>query len=111
MQLSTIQQAELKATHGICANEVCDACHKPLDHIRYTRQDQPGAWCSRVCRDGVEAAERYTATRKRRATGRCLHCGLALPPNVRAGSKYCDSTCERNARSAREDAKVSQTAA
>jgi hypothetical protein len=63
MQISTSQQAELKATHGICANEVCDACHKPLDHVQYTRKDQPGEWCSRVCRDGVEAAERYAATR------------------------------------------------
>jgi hypothetical protein len=101
MKLSTVQQAELRATTGICANEICDACRKPLDYLRYTRKDQPGEWCSRVCRDGVEAAERYKATRKHRDTGRCLHCGLQLPVDGRGDSKYCDATCKKNASQAR----------
>jgi hypothetical protein len=41
MKLLTAQQAELRAATGICANEVCDACRKPLDYLRYTRKDQP----------------------------------------------------------------------
>jgi hypothetical protein len=111
MQLSTSQQAELRVTHGICANEVCNACLKPLDHIRYTRKNQPGEWCSRVCRDGVEVAERFAATRKHRATGRCWHCGLVLPNDARADSKYCDATCTRNARFSKGGGRQSQMAA
>jgi len=101
MHLTTEQQEEIKATHGVCVNEVCDACHKPLDYVRFTRKDEPGEWCSRECRDGVEAAIRFKATRKHREAGRCLHCGLVLSDDRRAGSKYCDATCERNARFAK----------
>src|SRR6266550_6077522 len=100
MQLTSMQQAELKARHGICANEICNKCHKPLDHIRFTIKGQPGEWCSRVCRDGREAAERYARTRKN-SSGRCWHCGLTLSKEDRINSKYCDATCERNARFAK----------
>jgi hypothetical protein len=101
MHLTTAQQEEVKATHGVCVNEACDACHKPLDCVRYTRKDQPGEWCSRECRDGVDAANRHRATRKHREAGRCRHCGLVLPSDARASSKYCDATCGRNARFAK----------
>jgi hypothetical protein len=111
MKLTAALQAEIKSVYELCVNGVCDACHKLLDHIRYTRKDQPGEWCSRVCRDGVEAVERYKATRKQRATGRCWHCGLQLPNEVRAGSKYCDTTCERNARHAKAGSRASRMAA
>jgi|ERR1700730_3895125 len=94
MQLSTAQQAEIKSVHGVCANEVCDACRRPLDHIRYTRKDQTGEWCSRECRDGAEACERYKATRKQ-VKGRCWNCSLPLPDDIRADSKYCDAACKK----------------
>lgn len=100
MKLSSEQQAEIKATHGVCANEACDTCKRLLDHIRYIRKDQPGEWCSRVCRDGAEAAERHAATRKK-PTGRCWHCGLPIHGEARTDTKYCDSTCARNARRAK----------
>lgn len=89
-------QPKLAEHFGIYVNEVCDKCGKPLGHVRYTFKDKPGAWCSRVCRDGVEAAERYKATRKKSA-GRCWYCGLPLPGDIPKDSKYCDSTCKRNA--------------
>jgi hypothetical protein len=101
MRLTTVQQAALTAKHGICANEACDTCRRPLDYLRITRQNEPGEWCSRVCRDGSEAAARYTATRKKPNVGRCWHCGLSLHGDKRTGTKYCDATCSRNARFAK----------
>src|SRR6266550_2745158 len=95
-----MQQAELKAKHGICVNEICNKCHKPLDHIRFTRKDQTGEWCSRVCRDGVEAADRYAATRRMPRGKCCQYCGLALRDEAlgkRSDARYCDATCKRNA--------------
>jgi hypothetical protein len=102
MELSTAQQAELRATYGVCANEVCNACKAVLGHVRFTRADQPGEWCSRVCRDGAVAAERYTATRKQHTeNGRCWHCGATLPGDVRTDSKYCDAACKKAAQRAK----------
>jgi hypothetical protein len=31
-------------------------------------------------------------------TSTCAHCGLRLPNGLRADARYCDSTCQRNAR-------------
>ena len=104
-ELSHSQQRELASRFEIYANEACDKCGKPLDHVRYTRKDERGMWCSRVCRDGVEEAERYRLTRNR-PKSRCWHCGLPLG-EARADSKYCDSTCARNARFAKEGGRKS----
>jgi len=32
---------------------------------------------------------------------KCGYCGLALPPDLRSDARYCDSTCQRNARYAK----------
>jgi hypothetical protein len=111
MKLSSAKSAELLAVHGIAVNEICDACHKPLDHIRFTRKDEPGAWCSRECRDGAVAAAHYRATRKKREGNKCWYCHLPLPADGRKGTRYCDSTCERNARRAKSGGSESQMAA
>jgi hypothetical protein len=95
-ELTRAQQSELAHRFGVYANEACDKCGRPLDYVRYTRKDEAGMWCSRVCRDGQEAAERYKATRKK-VVGRCWHCGLPLPTEMPSDSRYCDSTCKRNA--------------
>jgi hypothetical protein len=41
----------------------------------------------------------------------CAHCGLVLPPELRTDARYCDRTCERNAKRARAAVKQSQIAA
>src|SRR2546423_1645324 len=63
MKLTTEQQRSLLREHAICANEACDACGKVLGYLRYTRRDQPGEWCSHVCRDGVEPSIRKRPVR------------------------------------------------
>jgi hypothetical protein len=98
-ELNQEQRRELVLRFAVYADEACDKCGKPLDHVRYTRKDEPGMWCSRPCRDGQEAAERYKASRNK-PRSRCWHCGLPLG-ELRADSKYCDSTCARNARFAK----------
>jgi hypothetical protein len=42
---------------------------------------------------------------------RCQHCGLVLPSDARADSRYCDSTCQRNARRARQTVRAMPMAA
>jgi hypothetical protein len=115
MELSSAKQAELKEPHGICANEACDKCGVPLGFLRFTVKDQSGEWCSRVCRDGIEAAERYAATRKHRGQSApvapvkraCAFCELVLPDNH--PSKFCDATCQRNARFSKNGGRESAT--
>src|SRR5882762_11968244 len=99
--------AHLREEHAIRANEACNSCGKVLGYLRYTRRDAPGEWCSRLCRDGDIAVAKHDASRK----GRCLHCNLILPKERRADSKFCDSTCERNARRAKEGLRESAIAA
>jgi hypothetical protein len=64
MRLTETQSRELLQKHGVYVTEVCDKCGKPLGHVRFTHFGQKGEWCSRECRDGVEAADRYRTTRK-----------------------------------------------
>ena len=52
------------AEHGVYMREICEKCGKILGPIRFIRYREPGEWCSRLCRDGVEAAERHSTTRK-----------------------------------------------
>ena len=70
MRLTEQQSRALLAKHGMYVTEACDTCGKILGPVRFTRKDQPGEWCSRECRDGIEAAEHYDATRNYRKGGR-----------------------------------------
>jgi hypothetical protein len=54
MKLKTEQQQTIRDKHGICVNEACDKCGKVLAEVRFTVKDQPGEWCSRLCRDGQD---------------------------------------------------------
>jgi hypothetical protein len=54
MRLTEEQSRELLRLHGVYVTEACDKCTRILGHVRYTIKDQPGEWCSRLCRDGVE---------------------------------------------------------
>jgi hypothetical protein len=60
VQLAETRSRELLRAHGVYASEACDRCGKILGHVRFTIANEPGAWCSHLCRDGVAA----TATRK-----------------------------------------------
>ena len=90
MRLTTEQQQTIRDKHSICVNEVCDKCTRPLNEIRYTVKDQPGEWCSRLCRDGAAALP-----------GKCQHCNAALPIDLRRGAKYCDAACKKAAQRAK----------
>ena len=81
MQLTEAQSRELIRTHGVYVTEACDRCGQILGHLRYTRRNESGEWCSRACRDGVD-----------QNPGRCRGCGTSLD-GKRRGAIYCDRTC------------------
>jgi len=70
MQLTESQSRELLQKHGVYVTEVCDKCGKIPGHIRFTRFGEQGEWCSRKCRDGTVAVQRYNSTRKGGRPGR-----------------------------------------
>jgi len=83
MQLTEMQSRKLLRTHGVYVTCACDRCGKILGAVRYTRRDEPGEWCSEVCRDGFE-----------RKAGVCQHCGTSLN-GKRKQAKYCSDVCRK----------------
>jgi hypothetical protein len=81
MRLTDEQAHQLLHTHGFYVAEVCDRCGKILGAVRFTRQGDAGAWCSRTCRDGVDHSPTV-----------CRGCGTSLV-GKRRGAIYCDRTC------------------
>ena len=81
MRLTDEQARQLLHTHGVYVTEVCDRCGKILGDLRFTRQDDAGAWCSRACRDGVDHNPSV-----------CRGCGTSLV-GKRRGAIFCDRTC------------------
>jgi hypothetical protein len=81
MQLNETQSRELLRTHCVYVTDVCDQCGQILGYIRWTRRNQTGEWCSRVCRDGVDHSPSV-----------CRGCGTSLV-GKRRGSMYCGRTC------------------
>jgi hypothetical protein len=97
MQLSAELRRRLVTDTGQYATEACDHCGRILGPVRFTRKDETGVWCSRLCRDGEIAAAKHEASRK----GRCVHCGLALSSEERTDAKYCDAACKKAAQRSR----------
>ena len=64
MHLTEAQSRALLAKHGVYVTQACDKCGKILGHVRFTRYGEKGEWCSRLCRDGAQAAEQYETSRK-----------------------------------------------
>jgi hypothetical protein len=85
MQLSVTHSYALLDRFGLFSREACDACGQILGHERFTRQGESGVWCSRQCRDGIEARE----------PGKCRHCKANLPESKRRGAVFCDDACRK----------------
>jgi hypothetical protein len=81
VQLTEVQSREILQMHGVYVSEACGQCGKILGHIRFTRQGEAGAWCTRACRDGTD-----------HRPGMCRGCGTSLE-GKRRGAIYCDRTC------------------
>ena len=85
MQLSITQSYLLLDRFGVFSREACDLCGQILGHVRFTRQRESGVWCSRQCRDGIEARE----------PGSCRQCRAKLPDGKRRGAVFCDDACRK----------------
>jgi uncharacterized Zn finger protein (UPF0148 family) len=81
MKLNEKQTRQLLRTHETFLTEACDQCGQLLGSVRFTRQGEGGAWCSRACRDGVDHSPTV-----------CRGCGTSLV-GKRRGAIYCDRTC------------------
>lgn len=83
MNLTEKQSQQLLAKHGVYVKEICDKCTKILGVVRFTRKEEPGAWCSRKCRDGAEYKP-----------GLCRGCSASLN-GKRKQAKYCSDVCRK----------------
>lgn len=99
MLLTIRQSYDLLAKHGVFGRELCDKCGVLLGAIRFTRRNDSGAWCSRECRDGVEASE----------PGRCRNCRAKLPEGKRRGSAFCDDACRKACQRQKRDVETPTT--
>jgi hypothetical protein len=85
MKLKREQCEKLLREFGIWVAEACDKCGQLLGSVRWTRKDNLGEWCSKVCRDGVAAG-----APKSNLNG-CLECGVTLD-GKRSDSRFCSAT-------------------
>ena len=99
MQLSITQSYLLLDRFGVFSREACDQCGQILGHVRFTRQRESGVWCSRQCRDGIEARE----------PGSCRQCRAKLPDGKRRGAVFCDDSCRKAFRRQNDNPKASPT--
>jgi hypothetical protein len=56
MRLSREQAYALLEKYGCYVTEACDKCSQILGPVRYTRNGEAGAWCSRECRGDAKKA-------------------------------------------------------
>jgi hypothetical protein len=82
MRLTEVQSRELSRVYGAYVTEACGRCGAVLGPIRWTFRDEPGAWCSQKCRDGIE-----------RQAGMCLGCGSSA-----TGGKRCRKVLLRSSK-------------
>lgn len=86
MYIPPQQREELLCKHGVYATSACDHCGKVLGAVSFTRKDDPGEWCSRACRNGVEITY-----------GNCIGCGVSLAGG-RKRRLYCGDACRKRPR-------------
>ena len=59
MHLAEVRVRELLRARGVYVKSACDQCGTLIHFAnRFTRKDDPGVSCSRLCRDGAETAPR-----------------------------------------------------
>jgi len=88
MKLTIERSKQILASRGMYVTGACDRCGRVLGWIRFTRGGEAGGWCSRECRDGVQAHD----------PGRCRYCNAKLPEGKRKGSIFCDDACRKASR-------------
>jgi hypothetical protein len=96
MNLSAELRQLLKVYTGCRVTEACNRCGRLLGPVRFTRAGDSGAWCSRICRDGVE-----------HQVGRCHGCRVSLA-GQRKGTLFCSDTC-RKRNQVRDKANIPET--
>jgi hypothetical protein len=99
MHLTPKQSCELLTTHGCYITEICDRCSKGIGPARFSRKEEKGVWCSRECRDGINAREPKT----------CRHCKAKLPEGKRRGTVFCDTACRMAAHRGKAAPQASRT--
>jgi hypothetical protein len=99
MQLTTEQSYSLLEKFGVYAGECCDRCGQVLGPERFTRRNESGVWCSRVCRDGEKAHAPRT----------CKNCKARLPEGKRRDAMYCDDSCKESAHRSKMAVQASRT--
>lgn len=93
MRITTPQAYALLEKYACYVSEACDKCWRVLGAVRFTRKTDSDVWCSRGCRDGVEA----------RTSGICKACRARLPEGKRRGALYCDDACRKTAARSRSN--------
>jgi hypothetical protein len=86
MRLSEEHSRQLLRTRGVYVTQVCDRCGTILGPVRFTRQGEGGAWCSRACRDGAD-----------HKPGLCRGCGVSLA-GKRKHARFCSDVCRKRQR-------------
>jgi hypothetical protein len=102
MKLKREQCEKLLREFGIWVAEACDKCGQLLGSVRWTRKDNLGEWCSKVCRDGVAAG-----APKSNLNG-CLECGVTLD-GKRSDSRFCSATHKKRRPGQRKNLKIAGT--
>ena len=51
---------------SVYVKECCDRCGQLLGPVRSARRGEPGEWCSRECRDGVDRSLEHAALVQRK---------------------------------------------
>lgn len=69
MRLSIQQSRSLFEKYGAYAKSACDKCSVILGSVRFTRQGEPGEWCSRECRGDLSKHSIRKGGRPRRYEG------------------------------------------
>jgi hypothetical protein len=86
MRLSEARSRELLHLYGAYVTEACDRCGAAIGPNRWTICGEPGAWCSKKCRDGAV-----------RRAGVCQGCGVSIN-GKKKHARFCSDVCRKRQR-------------